>query len=116
SSAPPGTGRAMLGAPIVVAATAYVIHVARWGGGRLSHVPDFMFNPATERPWQFVARNTVNLVAIAVPGGSEFIAGIYNVVQVMAIVTIGAVALAGVLQLRRARAPRLPAGRGVAPC
>jgi hypothetical protein len=108
-AARPWTTLAMFGLPSVVAAGTYVVHVARWGGGRLNHVPDFMFNPATERPWHFVARNTVNLAAILLPGGSEFISGIYNTVQAIALAIIGAAVLAGVLQLGRSKSPRLAA-------
>jgi 4-amino-4-deoxy-L-arabinose transferase-like glycosyltransferase len=99
----------MLGVPVVAAVAAYVLHVGLWGGGRLSHVPDFMFNPATETPWRFVLRNTLNLAAIVVPGGNEFISGIYNSLQRVAIAVLGGVALAGLVQLGRRRAPRLAA-------
>src|SRR5262249_5189952 len=100
---------AMFAVPIGIAGAAYVIHVARWGGGRLSHVPEFMFNPATQRPWQFGFRNTVNLGAMVLPGGSEFVAGIYNTAQVVALAAIGGTALAGLFQIGRAKTPRLAA-------
>jgi hypothetical protein len=100
---------AMFAVPIVVAVAAYVIHVALWGGGRLNHVPEFMFNPATERPWWFVVRNTVNLAAIVLPGGSEFVSGLYTAAQVIALAVIGGTALAGLLQLGRAKTPRFAA-------
>jgi len=105
----PWTTAAMFAVPLAVAAAAYVIHVARWGGGRLNHVPEFMFNPATERPWQFVVRNTVNLAAIVLPGGNEFVSGIHNAVQMIALAIVGATALAGALQVGRAKTSRLAA-------
>jgi len=99
----------MFAVPLAVAAAAYVIHVALWGGGRLNHVPDFMFNPATERPGRFLVRNTINLAAILAPGGSEFVSGLYNGVQAAAVAVLGVTVAAGLLQLGRARAPRLAA-------
>jgi hypothetical protein len=68
-----------------------------------------MFNPATETPWGFLARNSLNLVAIVVPGGDEFVAGIYNSVQRLSIAVLGVIALTGLVQLVRGRAPRLAA-------
>jgi hypothetical protein len=105
----PWTTAAMFAVPLAVAAAAYVIHVTLWGGGRLDHVPDFIFNPATERPWRFLVRNTINLAAIVLPGGSKFVSGIYNAVQIAAAALIGGTVLAGLLQLGRARASRLTA-------
>ncbi len=99
----------MFGVPVAAAATAYALHVGLWGGGRLGHVPEYMFNPATETPGQFLLRNTLNLAAIALPGGNEFIPGIYNSLQRFAMVMIGGISLAGLVQLGRARAPRLAA-------
>jgi len=99
----------MFGVPLVSAAAAYVLHVGLWGGGRLSHVPDHMFNPATETPGQFLLRNTLNLAAIVLPGGNEYIPGIYNSLQRVALAVIGGIAVAGLVQLGRRRAPRLAA-------
>jgi hypothetical protein len=66
-----------------------------------------MFNPAAETPWSFVVRNTLNLAAIVLPGGNEFIAGIYNSLQRFAIAVIGGISVVGLVQLGRVRAPRL---------
>jgi hypothetical protein len=108
SMRPLATG-SMFGVPIIVAATAYALHVGLWGGGRLGHVPEYMFNPAAESPGQFLLRNTLNLAAIVLPGGNEFIPGIYNAQQRFAIAALGGICLVGVFQLRRARAARLAA-------
>jgi 4-amino-4-deoxy-L-arabinose transferase-like glycosyltransferase len=99
----------MFGAPLAVATAAYVVHVKLWGGGRINHVPEYMLNPAAESPAAFLLRNTLNLAAIVLPGGNEFIAGIYNPLQRVAIVLIGGIALLGAVQLGRARASRLAA-------
>ena len=105
----PVSTAAMFGVPIAVAAAAYVVHVTLWGGGRLGHVPSFMFNPDTESALGFVVRNTLNVAAIVLPGGNEFISGIYNSIQRIALTLLGGVALVGLAQLGRRRSPRLAA-------
>jgi hypothetical protein len=98
----------MFGAPIAAATAAYVVHVGAWGG-RLGHVPDFMFNPSTETASRFLVRNTANLAAIVLPGGDESVPGIHTSIQWLALALIGGVAVAGLIQIGRARAPRLAA-------
>jgi hypothetical protein len=97
----------MFGIPLAVAAGAYAVHVVLWGGGRLGHVPEYMFNPATETAWGFLRRNTANLAAIVLPAGNEFIAGIYNSAQRIALAIIGGVVAVGAAQLGRPRTSRL---------
>lgn len=97
----------MFAAPLAVAVGAYAVHVVLWGGGRLGHVPAFMFNSTTETAWQFLRRNTANLAAILVPGGSEFVAGIHNTVHRGALAFLCALGAAALTQIGRRRAPRL---------
>ena len=109
AAAHPLATASMFAIPLAVAAGAYALHVGLWGGGRLAHVPDYMFNPATETAWGFVWRNTLNLAAIVLPGGNEFIAGIYNSTQRIALAIVGGVAVLGLAQLGRPRTSRLAA-------
>jgi hypothetical protein len=99
----------MFGVPIASAAIAYVVHVTLWGGGRLGHVPTFMYDPRAETAVGFLMRNTVNLLGIVLPGGDEFISGIYNAIQRLAVIIVGSVVASGVVLLGRRSAPRLAA-------
>jgi hypothetical protein len=96
----------MFGVPLAAAGTAYAVHVVLWGGGRLSHVPPHMFNPATETAARFLWRNTLNLAAILLPGGNEFVAGIYNAAQRVALAIAAGVVVAGTALIARRQAPR----------
>ena len=51
-------------------------------------------------------RNTINLVAIVVPGATATTIGIDNATQWVAIAVIGGVSLVGLARLGRARTPR----------
>ncbi len=97
----------MFGVPLVAAAAAYLLHVRLWGSGRLSHVQSYMFNPAVERPRTFLWRNTLNLLAIVLPGGTEGGEGIHGSAQLFGLAVTGGLCVAGLIQLGRARAPRL---------
>jgi len=97
----------MFGVPLAAAAAAYVLHVGLWGNGRLGHVPSYMFNPAVETPWAFLWRNTLNLLLIVLPGGAEAVEGIHSSTQPFALAVTGGLAVTGLVQLGRARAPRL---------
>jgi len=99
----------MFAVPLGVAGGAYFVHVILWGGGRLGHVPEYMFNAATETIGHFLWRNTLNLAAIVLPGGNEFVAGIYNTVQRIALALVGGVVAAGLSQIGRRQAPPLGA-------
>jgi hypothetical protein len=105
---PAGTAL-MYGVPIAVAAAAYTVHVILWGGGRLSHVPQYMFNPAAETTTAFLWRNTLNLAAIVLPGGNEFNPGIYNPTQHVALALVAVIVVAALAQFGRPRTPRLAA-------
>jgi len=102
-SARPAETALMFGAPFAAAALAYYLHVVRWAGGRLNHVPEHMFDPARESAVAFLWRNTLNLTAIFVPGGDEFVGGLYNWRQWAFIAVIGVVSVAGLARLGRTR-------------
>ena len=108
-SAHPLATALMFGIPLAAAATAYAVHVRLWPPGSLSYLPSFIFNPATETRWSFLVRNTLNLVAIVVPGETPQPAQVEYPSQALATAVIGAVSLLGIAQLGRARAPRLAA-------
>jgi hypothetical protein len=111
-SARPIESTLMFGVPIAAAGVAYIVHVTLWGGGRLGHVPTFMYDPRSETAVGFLLRNTVNLLGIVLPGGDEFISGIYNAIQRLAGVVEGGVGeavvvLIGLLGEQRLRAVKV---------
>ncbi len=95
----------MFAVPFAAALIAYVLHVRLWAG-RLGHIPEFVFDPARESRVAFLERNTVNLAAILVPGGSEFVSGVYNARQTLALVALALVAAIAVYSRLRARKMR----------
>jgi hypothetical protein len=101
-SSRPAATALMFGPPFVVAAIAYYLHVIRWAGG-LNHVPEHMFDATRETVVAFLWRNTLNLAAILVPGGDEFVAGLHNWRQWAFVAVIAGMSLLGLTRLVRTR-------------
>jgi len=95
----------MFGIPVATAATAYYVHVVLWAGGRLNHVPEYMFTPVRESPAAFVVRNSYNLTNVLLPGGDYLDFPDWR--KWLALVIVGLITAVGLARLRRTKAPRL---------
>jgi hypothetical protein len=88
----------MFGLPMTVAAIAYYVHVVLWSGGRLNHVPDYMFDPTRESAAAFLWRNTINLGALFLPGSDEVA---FDWRHWLSLGIIGAISVFGLTRLNR---------------
>lgn len=95
----------MFAIPVAAAGIAYYVHVVLWAGGRLNHVPTYMFEPGGETAFAFLRRNTINLAGLLLPGGDDFPFNSWR--QWMSLAVVGTVWAAGLSRIGRARTPRL---------